>query len=219
MINNGLIQILIDNKNSWMWEYIENLELRISQLGFDYKTIDNPNDVIKGEILILLSCEKRFDRLNLNKHNLVIHESELPKGRGWSPLTWQILEGKNKIPICLFEAEQNIDNGKVYYRDLIELKGFELIDEIRRKQAIKSFELVLKFLKERKKIKGEVQKGEPTYYKKRTPHNSRVDVNKTIIENFNLLRVVDNDRYPAFFELNGENFKIKISKYENHKKK
>ena len=121
MINNGLIQILIDNKNSWMWEYIEHLELRISQLGFDYKTIDNPNDVIKGEILILLSCEKRFDRLNLNKHNLVIHESELPKGRGWSPLTWQILEGKNKIPICLFEAEQNIDNGKVYYRDLIEM--------------------------------------------------------------------------------------------------
>ena len=214
-----LIQILIDNKSSWFWEYIENLEIRISKLGFECKILNNPNNVTSGDILIMLSCKKKFDRLYLNKHNLVIHESELPKGRGWSPLTWQILENKNKIPICLFEADQKIDNGNVYFRDTIDLLGFELINEIREKQAIKSFELVLKFLNEKKNLTGEVQKGEPTYYKKRSSENSRLDINKTIIENFNLLRVVDNIRYPAFFELNGEKFKIEISKYENDKKK
>ena len=46
--------------------------------------------------------EKEF--LSKHKHNIAVHESSLPKGRGWAPLFWQILEGKNTMPIVLFEA-------------------------------------------------------------------------------------------------------------------
>lgn len=36
--------------------------------------------------------------------------------------------------------------------------------------------------------------------------------NKTIREQFNFLRVVDNERYPVYFELNGMQFVLKIEK-------
>ena len=52
--------------------------------------------------------------LSRNNHYLVVHESALPHGKGWSPLTCQILEGKNEIPITLFEAEELVDSGKIF---------------------------------------------------------------------------------------------------------
>jgi methionyl-tRNA formyltransferase len=30
-----------------------------------------------------------------------VHESALPQGQGWSPMTWQILEGASPIPVTL----------------------------------------------------------------------------------------------------------------------
>ena len=34
---------------------------------------------------------------------------------------------------------------------------------------------------------------------KRTPADSEIDPGKSILEQFNLLRIVDSERYPAFF--------------------
>ncbi len=42
--------------------------------------------------------------LDRHQHNLVIHPSNLPQGKGRASLAWQILEGKNEIPIVMFEA-------------------------------------------------------------------------------------------------------------------
>ena len=204
------IQILVDNTNSWMWDHVQKLKKGIVNLNFDCKIINKHNDVEKGHILILLSCNRIFKKLNLNKYNLVVHESDLPKGRGWSPLTWQILEEKNEIPITLFEANTRIDAGKYYFKDKINLSGNELIDEIRLKQANATFKLIYKFLKSNPYPEGILQNGESTYYKKRNPSDSQLDLNKSLIENFNILRVSDNDRYPAFFIKDSNKYILKI---------
>ena len=60
--------------------------------------------------------------------------------------------------------------------------------------------------------RGTDQSGKSFYYKKRGPSDSKLDPNKTIMEQFNLLRVVDNKRYPAYFELNGTRYILKIEK-------
>ena len=49
------------------------------------------------------------------------------------------------------------------------------------------------------------QVGESTYYKRRHSSNSEIDLNKTIHEQFNLFRIVDNELYPAFFLHQGKN--------------
>ena len=50
------------------------------------------------------------------------------------------------------------------------------------------------------------------YYPKRTPEDSRLDPNKTFVEQFNLLRVADKDRYPTFFEYLGCKYIVTIQK-------
>ena len=150
-----------------------------------------------------------------NSINLVVHESALPKGRGWSPLTWQILEGINEIPISLLEVDEKVDSGKIFLRDKIKFQGHELINELRLKQAEYTFKLCKIFIEEYpKNLKtGKSQAGRSTYYKKRTPEDSKIDVDKSIKDNFNLLRTVDNSNYPAFFNLNGKKYKLKIEEY------
>ena len=126
------IQILVDNPNSWITPYLKNLVSSIKQKKNCYvKLINSHEDVESGDVLCLLSCEKKFNKLNLNKYNLVVHESDLPKGKGWSPLTWQVIEGKKNIPITLFEANSLIDSGNIYEKINIKTSGYELIDELR----------------------------------------------------------------------------------------
>jgi len=54
-----------------------------------------------------------------------------------------------------------------------------------------------------------------SFYLRRRPEDSRLDPDKTIREQFNLLRVVDNEKYPAFFDLHGQRFLLKVEKASN----
>ena len=53
-----------------------------------------------------------------------------------------------------------------------------------------------------------------SYHRKREPSDSKIDINKSILEQFNLLRACDPFRYPAFFELNGQKFKLLLERYD-----
>ena len=61
-------------------------------------------------------------------------------------------------------------------------------------------------------IKKNPQEGEPTYYPRRKSEDSELDINKTISEQFDLMRVADNERYPSFFNFRGHCYKITIDK-------
>jgi methionyl-tRNA formyltransferase len=208
------ITLLSDNKNSWIIPYLDEIYNKLKRLDHEVYKIYNYKNIKKGELCFILSCEKIIPKeyLELNKHNLVIHESALPQGKGWSPLTWQVLEGENKIPITLFEAADKVDSGKIYLQDRIKLDGTELNVELKRKQGLKTKELILDFVNQYPDIDGSPQLGEETYYPKRRPEDSELDPDKTIREQFNLLRVVDNDRYPAFFKMKGKKYILKIYK-------
>lgn len=208
-----LIQLLVDNENSWIVPYAIKLKKEIiNKFNYNVVLLFNNDCVKKGDILCLLSCENIFNKLHLNNFNLVIHESNLPKGKGWSPLTWQVLKGKKRIPITLFEAAEKVDAGEIYLQSYIELTGNELLPEIKDLQGKMTIDLILKFLKNPYKIKGKVQKGVSTFYSKRTSQDSKLNIEKSIKDQFNLLRVCDNDRYPAFFEINNNKYLIKIFK-------
>ena len=205
-------QILCDNKNSWIIPYIiAYLETKKSK-SLDCSFCQDHDDVSKGDVLVLLSCEKLFIGLHLNKYNLVVHESLLPEGKGWSPLTWQILEGKSKIPVKLFEAEEKVDSGLIYGVEYISLEGHELINEIRALQARSTFLLLDKFIGSYPYNQGVKQVGIPTFYPRRTAKDSELKIDLPIREQFNMLRVCDNDRYPAFIIVEGIKYYMKIEK-------
>jgi methionyl-tRNA formyltransferase len=207
------ISILVD-KDSWMVSYARSLMSILKGKKNTVKLYWNHEKIPRGECLVILSYEKVIPKniLSKNKRNLVVHESALPKGKGWSPLTWQILEGKNNIPITLFEATEMVDSGDIYFQDLMKFEGYELIDELRGKQGKKTIELVVKFFDEYPNIRAKKQEGEGSFYPRRKSEDSKLDINKSLKELFGKLRVVDNERYPAFFKYMGHRYIIKIYK-------
>ena len=210
-----IIQVLCDSPNSWMVEYAKTFVGEMQQKKYNISFTQNPDEIKEGDILVMLSCEKIFKNLGLNKHNLVVHESDLPKGKGWSPLTWQVLEGKKQIPVTLFEAVESVDSGVIYGQEIINLTGLELVDELRDLQAKATIKLIKKFIFDYPNNPSKPQEGESTFYKKRIGKDSELDINKTIAEQFNMLRVCDNERYPAFFIIEEKRYILKITKEPN----
>ena len=211
---------ILTSPESWFFKYAREFRDYLEWFGYRSFLFKHHNEIKDNlDVLFILSYFTKVPQeiLHKVKYKLVAHESDLPKGRGWAPLFWQILEGKNKIPIVLIEASEKIDSGNIYIRDFLELTGDELHDEIREKQAKKTIELCIKFLKNYKDIIPIPQKGKSTYYRKRTPEDSQLDIDKTIKEQFNLLRIVDNENYPAFFVINGKKYILKIYKDEELK--
>jgi methionyl-tRNA formyltransferase len=210
------IHILNDNPKSWIINYVPLLVEALNQLGHSVNCYNNSKDLCGGDILCALSCEKILKKDVLDKYKSVIvaHPSDLPKGKGWSPLAWQILEGKNQIVVSLIEAAESVDSGNIYFQEVINLNGYELNDEIKEIQFNVTLSLVIKYV-ESFPMEGIKQIGVETFYPKFLKENNRLDINKSIHDQFNLFRIVDNENYPAFFEIDGYTYLIKIYKEES----
>jgi methionyl-tRNA formyltransferase len=207
------VSIVIDN-NEWMLAFCNQLAQLISRDGDNAVLCRNYQEVGSGGVAFFLSCHSLapVDILERNHRNLVVHASNLPQGRGWSPLSWQIINGINRIPVCLLEAHEKVDSGPVVYRDEILFEGHELIDEIRQALGMKTIEMCCRYLSESAPLRGQPQVGEPSYWSRRNPEDSRLDPDKTLAEQFNLLRIADNNRYPVYFEWLGYTYLLRVEK-------
>lgn len=171
-----------------------------------------------GDILFLVSCSQLIRDAEREKYRatLVLHASDLPKGRGWSPYIWAILDGASQITVSLLEASDPVDSGDVWLKTTFPLEGHELLPDINEKLFAAEIQLMSQVVEQFESIEPIPQKGNPgPYMAKRSPADSRLDPNKTIAEQFNLLRVVDSQRYPAFFDYHGMRYLIKIEKAKN----
>lgn len=207
------ITLLCDNPRSWILPYAKKLKRRLMSRGHRVALVHQASFIKRGDVAVYLACE-HFVPAKVrarNARNLVVHESALPKGKGWSPLTWQILEGKREVPITLFEATDRIDAGEIYAQRKLRFRGDELVDELRHAQGEATIALVERFMRAYP-MKGKAQKGKATFYRRRSPVDSELDPRASLVENFDLLRVVDNERYPAFFRHKGRTYILKIYK-------
>ena len=209
---------ICSDTTSWLNRFIPTFIVNALNLGCIVTWTHDAESLDEGDLCFFLSYSKIVGEKIRAKfeHNLVVHESDLPAGRGWSPMSWQILEGKNRIPVTLIEAASSVDSGMIYSQQWLKFEGYELIDEIRALQAKATNELCIEFVKNFVvgSPMGRPQLGEPSYFARRTPECSRLDLNKNISEQFNLLRIVDNTKYPAFFEINGHRYNLHVTHHE-----
>lgn len=200
---------ILTSPDQWFVPYAQMLHSHAkgSRLFYDHSALHDTFDVV-----FILSYHRIIPEsfLQCHKHNIVVHASALPEGKGWAPLFWQVLEGKNTIPFSLFEATPEADGGDIYLQSSLELNGYELNGEIRRKQALHTIDMCLSYLNSHEHLSKHAQSGEASFYPKRTRSDSRLDPDKTLREQFNLLRIVDNNAYPAYFEIDGHRFILKI---------
>lgn len=128
------ISVVIDNP-SWIRPWGDNLVEQLCAAGDSAILVTRQHEVPEGEVAFYLGCLRITppEILACNRRNLVVHASNLPQGRGFSPLTHQIIEGLNRIPVCLLDAVESVDSGPVIYCEWIGYEGRELIGELRQK--------------------------------------------------------------------------------------
>ena len=210
--------LLFDPANDWLAFYFSNKVFEGLKGRFDFVVSHDPEEITGFDIVFLLGFTRVLDSdfMDRNSLCLVVHESDLPQGRGFSPVQWQILEGKNEIPVRLIEAGVQVDTGDIYGRDRIKLNGSELFKDIRHAQGEATVRIVRRFLEAYPEVSGIPQKGEATTYSRRTDVDNEIDVDKTLRDQFNLLRIGNNEDWPSHFTLGGHRYIIKIFKDDRH---
>jgi len=208
------ITILTDNSKSWFIPYGKILESKLYGLGHEVLFVNSKKQIETGDICFLLSCSRIVEQeyLNRNNHNIVVHASDLPEGKGFSPLQWQILEGKDEITLTLFEAADDVDAGPYYIKDEVRYHGTELYSELREKLALKIIEMCVEYINGYKTMKPKKQYGEESFYRKRRKEDDEIDPYDTIENQFNHFRIADNDNYPLYFHFRGEKYYLKVYK-------
>ena len=126
------VTIVVDN-DSWILPYAARLCASLNEKGDDASIVRKHGDIQNGHVAFYLGCVHITPPEILARHmkNIVVHASDLPRGRGFAPVAWQILEGKNDIPLCLLEMAPAVDAGPVVFREMIHLAGHELYNEWR----------------------------------------------------------------------------------------
>lgn len=172
-----------------------------------------------GDILFLISCSQiiNAEDRSLYTNTLVLHASDLPKGRGWSPHIWDIINGASEITLTLLEAEDKVDSGHIWQKKKIPITEDMLWNEINKQLFAAELELINYAVTNFQTIQPAAQSSqiEPSYYPKRSPKDSQIDPRKTIAEQFNTLRVSDPERFPAYFELHGKRYNIILEKADD----
>ncbi len=136
------------------------------------------------------------------------HCTELPYGRGGSPLQNMIIEGKDETRICAFRIQEGLDTGNIYCKEEISLRG--LAEEIYIKMSQEVAEMI-KCISKKKCGADTFQAGKITLFKRRTPEQSEILNINNLDKLFDHIRMLDAEGYPRAF-INYGDFKLTFSR-------
>ncbi len=142
-----------------------------------------------------------------NYECVVFHMTDLPFGRGGSPLQNLIVRGIKKTKITALRVEKNIDAGPIYLKKNLPLNGSA--KEIYKRAAKIIFTEMIPYI-----IKNEPkpvpQKGNIVRFERRKPGESSIMNIDDLEKIYDSIRMLDAEGYPlAFFET--PKYKIEFS--------
>jgi methionyl-tRNA formyltransferase len=136
------------------------------------------------------------------------HETDLPMGRGGSPVQNLIASGAKATAITAFRMTEELDAGPVFLKRPLSLDG--LAEEIFLRASRTVADMILEIIET--EPAATKQLGKPTVFKRRKPEQSEISPRiKTLEELFDHLRMLDAEGYPRAFIRIGP-FKIEFSK-------
>jgi methionyl-tRNA formyltransferase len=176
-------------------------------------------DVLKKEFYndswLLIDSKKEFNLVNLNEFKaskifiphwshiipreiyenyecIVFHMTDLPFGRGGSPLQNLISRGYKTTKISAIRVEQGLDTGDVYLKKTLGLEG--TASEIFERSSPVIEEMICEIIN--KNIEPLSQVGEITEFKRRKPEDSNINELYDLEKVYDYIRMLDCDGYP-----------------------
>ncbi len=143
---------------------------------------------------------------------LAVHDSLLPKYRGFAPLNWVLINGEKETGVTLFYLNEVMDGGDLVGQKHILIEPYETAPELYVKICRSTVELVLECWPQ---LAGETAARTKQDYTtgsfgcSRTPVNGMIDWNRPTIEIFNLIRSLCHPYPGAFTFLKGKKIIIR----------
>ncbi|SDR69656.1 formyltransferase family protein [Gramella sp. MAR_2010_147] len=149
-----------------------------------------------------------------NYECIVFHMTDLPYGRGGSPLQNLIVRGHSETKVSALKVTKGIDEGDIYLKRDLNLNG--TAEEIFMRCSKVIFEMIDEIIF--KAIKPIPQIGDIVNFKRRTPDQSDLSNLKTLEDIFNYIRMLDAEQYPkAFLETETLKFEFSRASYKSDK--
>lgn len=166
---------------------------KIKAINPKYVFFPHWNSVVPSEILEITTC-------------ICFHETDLPYGRGGSPLQNLIARGHRETVVSALKMSNELDAGPIYLKMPLSLEG--LAEEIFIRTANIVAEMIKIIITENPSPQEQV--GETVVFKRRNPMESKITIeNDSIIGLFDHIRMLDAESYPkAFLESGGFRFEF-----------
>ncbi len=137
---------------------------------------------------------------------VMFHMTDLPYGRGGSPLQNLIVRGHKNTKISAFLCDGGLDTGPVYLKKELDLSGTAQEIYLRANHVI--FGMIGEIVKN--KLQPQKQAGDVVEFKRRKPEDGNLKNLTKLDEVYDYIRMLDADGYPQAF-LESDNFKVEFS--------
>ena len=126
---------------------------------------------------------------------VAFHMTDLPYGRGGSPLQNLIVRGHTLTKLSAFKVNNKIDAGPIYLKRSLKLSGSAY--NIYKRLTLLAYQMINKIIKQN--ISPMEQKGKVTKFKRRNPKQSEIKNNNNIYKLYDFIRMLDAPGYPKAF--------------------
>jgi methionyl-tRNA formyltransferase len=138
---------------------------------------------------------------------LIFHMTDLPFGRGGSPLQNLIVRGIRETQLTALRCVADFDAGPIYMKRPLSLFGSA--EEILLRASKLTEEMIKTIVREQPTPQPQI--GEPTSFSRRTPRNGDLAELDELEKVFDYIRMLDADGYPSAF-LETEHFRLEFSR-------
>lgn len=203
------MNLAVCTTKSWNIEQAEQLRARMGEEGHrvsiwtDKRDLNQRNlESAKPDYIFFPHWSHIIPReVYSNYQCVVFHMTDLPFGRGGSPLQNLIVRGIKDTKISALRVDEGIDTGPIYLKRPLSLEGSA--EEVYRRASRIVFEEMIPEIVATNPIPV-AQEGEVTLFKRRTPDQSELDGVLSLEEVFDRIRMLDAEGYPRAFIRMGE---------------
>lgn len=142
-----------------------------------------------------------------NYNCVVFHMTDLPYGRGGSPLQNLIVKGHQETKLSALKVVKELDAGDIYLKEPLSLLG--TADEIFLRVSKLIISMIIRIVENN--ISPYPQEGEIVKFKRRKKEDGDVSSLESLENFYDYIRMLDSDHYPSAF-LETENFRLEFSR-------
>jgi methionyl-tRNA formyltransferase len=208
------LSYIVAAKGEWNVKYYEQYTKKQKGIWYFVKTPDELNNLLE-----IITPRYIFfphwswivsDEIVEEYECICFHMTDLPFGRGGSPLQNLIVRGYEDTMLTALRMGKGVDAGPIYYKKPLSLDGSA--HDIYKRAGRLCWDMISNFIKENPN--SVAQEGTITNFKRRTPEQSQIPEGLSSEDVYNYIRMLDAPGYPkAFLETNDYRLEFDSSDY------